>query len=123
MSKFDVYKYFFEGMILNEDEDNEQTPPAPNQAIAGQQQLSQNNDPNSNPQGKQEPTANQSAQKQVSSPFDQLTGATIKNVMFEPVENGGAVKLYTSLSKIPIVISWTGDRVTFKGPNGIIPLT
>lgn len=55
-------------------------------------------------------------------PFDQFTGASIKNIEFSPHENGGSIKIYTDLSPIPLVISWSGTRVTSKYKD-IVALT
>lgn len=93
MNNFDVFDYLFEY-----DE---------NEAKHDQQQAQQ-----AQQQGQQEPVP--AEVKTVQTPFDQFTGASIKNIEFAPHENGGSIKIYTSLSPIPLVVSWSGDRVTTK---------
>ena len=115
MQKFDLFNFFQEQLLREQPEDQQ---PDPNQQQAQQAPVQDQQQP-------QEPTADQSAQQQapsVSTPFDQFTGATIDNIQFQPHENGGAIIVKHSLSPLPLVISWTGDRVTAKYKD-VTPLT
>jgi len=131
-NKFDVYEFLYEGMFLREQGDEEVDPQtgAPIGAVPGQpgQGAPVPPDPNA-PQpaqaGAQEPTpaqANQQVKPSIETPFDQFTGASIKNIEFKPHENGGTIVIYTSLSPLPLTISWAGDRVTAKY-KGVTSLT
>ena len=100
MDKFDTYKFFYEGLLS---EDQAQT-----------QQHQQNPEPT--------PQQNQQVVNSTSSPFDQFTGQTIENIKFQPHENGGSVIIKLANSNLPLVISWTGTRVTSKHKE-IVSLT
>ena len=136
MSKFDVYNFLHEShkkRLLREqgEEDDQQNPVVGDPQAAQQGQGVPAQDPTATdggaPQGQQggeEQTADQASQQvqSTTSPFDQFTGATIDNIEFKPHENGGAVVIKHSLSPLPLVISWTGDRVTSKYKD-VTPLT
>lgn len=98
MTKFDIYEYFHEAL-------NEAEPAAPQdntQAAQDQEQPEQTPDQMAN------------AVNPVKTPFDEFIGLTIKSIQFKPHQNGGAIEIVTSKSPIPLVISWTGDRITAK---------
>lgn len=126
-NKFDVYDFLLKN-ILKEQGDEEidpQNPVQPNMVPGSQGQSVEAPPVPQDPQSAQEPTPVQAAQQvkpSVQTPFDQFTGASIKNIEFKPHENGGSVTLHTSLSPLPLVISWSGDRVTSKF-RGITALT
>jgi hypothetical protein len=116
MNKFDVTKFLFEGLLKEQGEDEEESQEnqeQPQQAQVQQQKV-----------GQEEPTPAQAQKivKPVSTPFDQFTGATIKDMQFKPHENGGSIVIKTSVSPLPLIISWVGDRVTVKH-TGVTSLT
>jgi len=116
MNKFDITKFLFEGLLREQgEEDQIQT----QQSQQPQQVPNQQQD-----QQQQEPTPAQAEKivKPITTPFDQFTGATIKNIEFSPHENGGSIIIKTSMSPLPLVISWAGDRVTVKY-KGVTSLT
>lgn len=125
MEKFDVYKFLIEG-LLSEQEDEEVDPQtgAPLSNVPSQQGQGVPPAPNSGVDAPpaQEPTPQQTQKQVIQSPFDQFTGASIKNIEFKPQENGGIIMIYTSLSPLPLIVSWAGDRVTAKY-KGITALT
>lgn len=91
--KFDIYDFFHKNVLKEQGEDQ--------QAV----------DQNVQKQQEQPPAAQQQV---VQTPFDRFTGAVIKNIKFQKHENGGSITIYTSLSSLPLIISWIGDRVTVK---------
>lgn len=123
MKKFDCYKWF---LFEQEDEEMVQQNIDQNNPVLGQQGQTAPAAPNAqNPQTDAtgtEQTPQQMNQQQVETPFDQFTGATIKNMSFKPHENGGSIVIHTSLSPLPVIISWSGDRVTVKH-KGVTALT
>lgn len=115
MDKFDILEHFYNNIITEQGEEELEPQQQQQQFDPNQQQAQQQ---------PQEPTPQQNAQvvDSVSSPFDQFTGNTIGNMQFQPHENGGSITIDIQGSNLPVVISWTGSRVTLKHKD-IVPLT
>ncbi len=116
MKKFDLHEFFQTAKLWEVDEEEQTQDPNAQPSAQGQPQAPQ--DPNAQKQQEQ-PPANQQAP--VQTPFDQFSGATIKNIKFEKHENGGSITIdllsQSGGPKLPLVISWSGDRVTVKHKN------
>lgn len=104
MSKFDITKFLYESLLIEQGEE---------QQVQQQQH-----------QAQEEPTPQQAQQavKPVSTPFDELKGSTINNIEFKPHLAGGAIIIKVDGSPLPFIISWEGDHTTIKY-KGITSLT
>lgn len=123
MKKFDVYDFLYEG-FLNEKDDPYDT------LENNPEEMEMDPDPNS--QGMVPPTPQTDTQKQgeQGSPeqqskqmkasetvFADAKGKVIKKIDFNhPSTNSGEIKIYFAEFDLPMVISWSNDKVTVSKP-------